>query len=96
MTTTARKYEINRKDLHDTATAVYDKKQKAYEAKKRKKMTKYRKACQKAAKKGKFSQTFRAGYGIFYPVSPIEFQCYFSWDKEFEIKIKKHKVTISW
>lgn len=88
--------DIKQETLHTWATDVSKKKQEDYETKKRKKMEKYRRACKRAALKGKFSKTFRAGYGILHTVSPLEFQCYFSFDKAFELDIKKGKVTVKW
>jgi hypothetical protein len=85
-------------NLNATAHAVCKQKNAQREAKMRAKMEPYRKACEKAARNGKFSMAFRAGYGIFHKVSPVQFQCYFTMNREFVIdtRSKKGYVVVRW
>lgn len=89
---------INQENLNDIARRVNEEKNKKREAKKRNMMARYRRACNRASHQGKFCRKFRAGYGIFNRVSPMDFQCYFSMDKKFVIdtRSKKNCVVIRW
>ena len=95
---TTRETTFNMENLNAAAHAACDAKRQARDAKKRAIMVPYRKACEKAARNGKFSMTFRAGYGIFHKVSPLDFQCYFSMDRAFVIdtRSKRGYVIVKW
>lgn len=84
--------------LNATAHAVCRTESEKRETKMRAKMEPYRRACEKAARQGKFSMTFRAGYGLFDKVSPLDFQCYFSMGCPFVIdtRSKKGHVIVKW
>ena len=90
--------EFTMENLNATAHAVCKAKNEKREAKMRAKMAPYRRACEKAARQGKFSMAFRAGYGIFHKVSPVQFQCYFTMNREFVIdtRSKKGHVIVRW
>ena len=89
---------INQQNLNDVARRANEEKNKKREAKKRRQMAPYRRACERAARQGKFSMPFRAGYSIFHKVSALDFQCYFSMDRNFVIdtRSKKGHVVIRW
>lgn len=91
------KDDIKQETLHLWAEEASKKKQAKYEEKKRKQMLPYRNACKKAARKGHFSKSFKAGYGPLHRVTPYDFNLYFSWDKDFKIEEgKKGWITIRW
>ena len=95
---TNEKSNFTMENLNATAHAVCKSKSEKRDAKMRAKMEPYRRACEKAARQGKFSMAFRAGYGLFHKVSPTQFQCYFSMGRPFVIdtRSKKGHVVVKW
>ena len=97
--------DFTMENLNATAHAARDAKNQKYEVQRQKreekmraKMVPYRRACEKAARQGKFSKAFRAGYSIFHKVSPLQFQCYFAMNRAFVIdtRSKKGYVIVRW
>ena len=96
-TTKDARNHITQENLNSIATRALEEKRIKRENKKRALMAGPRRKCERAARKGKMSMSFRAGYGTFYKYSPSDFKNYFSMDRDFTIKAdRKGWVTVSW